>query len=451
MLNIFKILPIIILFIISSNYCFSQFEEDTMAVFRIENTYPLNVERNAISFDIYMQRRSEVWQKLANATLMLEFSNSDFVFDENRITTAFFDETDLPLPSFPGLPDIPEQGYLIEPKVFDNRISITILGPPDYDDAEFIVPGEDVHIGRFEISSTDGSRLPEFVVWKAPYNYYQACAYKIDEDSLFVDNSIVEFDQDDNLELDDGSMHIVNFQNDEESLGFQFDSLHVEYQGALEMEIHWSSIREIGVRGYTLIRGIQKDRNSAALEQIDTIAVWRQGSQFFNPIAVGKGNNVNGEFYGTVFDMVEFRGGEYCYELYGNIFNDETQEWEDVFLDRECEFVPHAVIAWGQANPNPFRDKTIIEFEVEDDVYMEVSVYDLTGKHVGYLRDNDTKTLYTGVRNESSVAEVGVHTTTFEPDEEAAAGLYNVLLIAYPINDPAVEISKALVKAVMIR
>lgn len=425
-------------------------EIDTMAVFRIENSYPLNITRSAMSFDVYMQRTSERWNKFANATLMLGFNDPNFTFSAQDLTLGYFDDTNLELPMFPGQIDIPDRGYLIEPKMFDDRISITVLGPPGFNSAQFIPFETDVFVGRFEVATVSGEPLPEKITWKRPYDYYQAAAFKIDRDSLY-DEFITLYNPNDNLEMMTGRNSYVHFEDAGDEPEYVFDSLHVEYVGNLDMDIHWASRVEIGCRGYTLIRGVKPDRDSEEMLYIDTVATWIEGDKKFNAINVGKGNSLEGHFYGVLRDIVEFRGGSYCYELYGNIWNKESQEWEDVFLDRECEEVPHAVIAWAQANPNPFRERTTIEFEVEDDVYLELSVFDLVGKHLGYLTDNATGKTYNGEKSESSVARVGTHTAKFEPSEVVAQGMYTVLLVAYPINDPSVEISKALVKAYLQR
>jgi len=45
----------------------------------------------------------------------------------------------------------------------------------------------------------------------------------------------------------------------------------------------------------------------------------------------------------------------------------------------------------------------------------------------------------------------GTYDKDFYPSSLASQGLYEIIFIAYPVDDPAVEISRAVVKAQLVR
>ncbi|HOK15509.1 MAG TPA: hypothetical protein PK007_11385, partial [Candidatus Kapabacteria bacterium] len=61
-------------------------------------------------------------------------------------------------------------------------------------------------------------------------------------------------------------------------------------------------------------------------------------------------------------------------------------------------------------------------------------------------RDNATNELL-----EARITPRGWHETYFKASEITSQGSYDIVFIAYPINDPGVELSRAIVKVLYVR
>jgi hypothetical protein len=107
-------------------------------------------------------------------------------------------------------------------------------------------------------------------------------------------------------------------------------------------------------------------------------------------------------------------------------------------LAYDCERIPNSIITKATPSPNPFSISTRIDYIVEDDVILDAFVNDFSGRIVTHL----LKGAYT---------TKGQHSIDFLASYNAQEGLYNVVFIAYPIDDPTVEISRAIVKLQLIR
>jgi hypothetical protein len=83
---------------------------------------------------------------------------------------------------------------------------------------------------------------------------------------------------------------------------------------------------------------------------------------------------------------------------------------------------------------------TTVDYMLDDDVVLECSVYDILGKKLKTLIDKE-------------VVKVGKHQIVFEASraEFASQGMYEIIFLAHPIDDPGVDISRAVVKVQLIR
>jgi hypothetical protein len=77
---------------------------------------------------------------------------------------------------------------------------------------------------------------------------------------------------------------------------------------------------------------------------------------------------------------------------------------------------------------------------------MTIAVYDLTGKEIGKIETPDTKEVF-----DKKFTNKGIHRVKFEPMPTVASGSYYTYLIAYPIDDNTVEISRAVIKIMNIK
>ncbi len=433
-----KILIFLFLITSFSSVLYSQNFDDTLAVVTLRNVAYINSK--TLEFEIHMQRYSWGWLKFANATFQLEFDNG-YPFDVDNMNAFFDQESELKIQTQVG-DDLPTDGYLFEPKIFKDRVSITILGPPDFDYCEKIPNDTTLLIGKFYLQSQTND-IPDKLRWKTPQNFYQHCAYKLEKDSL-VDDYIIWYKEDDNVPLIGGPKGLFVMQDDSRR-GYQFvhNDLFVNYAGRLDVDIKFNSLSEYRVDGYTIMRGYSFP--GVPVNYTDTVATFKNGSQFFKEEMISKGNTRSGHQYGTIKDVVAYRGGEYAYSLYGH-FTNSDEVYKDTLLDVATVEVPNAVIVEAKATPQNFEERTNITYKVEDDVYLTIEVYDLNGKFVKYLNVRSG-----GDIAKNSEVKKNVYETEFIAPELASQGLYRIIFTAIPIKDPNVEISRAYVDVQLLK
>jgi len=431
---IFKIL-IYLLFL--SSYLYSK---DTLAVISTKDFYLIT--KDSLQFDIYLSKNSDDWNAFANSTLQLYFldtmfvaDSSDFIFDYKTNTS------DLPIFTSTGN-QIPIDSYLIEPKVFKNRFSITIIGPEKYDDCQKLSLGQTIKLGTFSIKSKSKKNLPNYLKWLEPIYWYQAVVYKRDTDSL-INNSIPFYYKNDNISMDDGKNLIVKYNiehNPEEY--FNFDNFWVIYTGQKIDSLGWSTKLEKDVNGYFIKRGVRT--NIFEIEYSDLIGTWVANDPKYNPDYVSKGYSKTGHIYNPFYDTVYYRGGEYCYSLWANM-NRKDGTTYDTLLASKCITVPNAVISKANPLTNPFSSSTIISLDLDDDCYVDGFVTDEIGNFV-------TQLTYNGKPMDKLMMKIGKnYSIPFNASSIASQGLYNAVFIAHPINDINIELSKAVVKLQLVK
>lgn len=389
---------------------------------------------NQLEFVLRLERINSKWQYFANATFQFAFDSAGYNVSPDRHTIELVPgSSELPIIAIPGI--LPSRSYIVTPNVLPKRFSITIAGPESYLDC--VVPpsdGRGIRIGKFVIKTKDGTIPPQKLRWLEPYIYYQACAYKLDKDSLFLPN-LLYAQVDDNIEMDDGLRSLVNYTTSTapapQTVLKYFDA---EYVGLKKLKISWETLSEAYVDGFIVVRGLRTpDKpNPSDVVYSDTIIDYRRADPI-NRTFIGLGTSSFGKVYSFEFDSVAFRGLEYCYKLlykdfFGNLYT----------LAYDCERIPNSIITKATPSPNPFSVSTRIDYIVEDDVILDAFVNDLTGRIVTHL----LKGVYT---------PKGQHSIDYLASYNAQEGLYNVVFIAYPIDDPTVEISRAIVKLQLIR
>lgn len=416
---------------------------DTVAIVKIDNySKPAS---NQLEFDIYLERISDNWVYFANSTFHIKFDDPTIQLNPTDYKVERI-ATSLPYGIISGGNVTPLQGYISAEKIIDEKISIGILGPDTYFETTLIQKDSLFLLGRYRITAINNQYLPRLLLFVPPYNYYQAIAYKTERDSI-VDNSIIWFYKDDNINLNNDSLQFVSYQVVAPNKNpFIFDFFKVEYLTTLHNGITWKTKSEFNVAGYTVTRALRVSQiyNPDGLKY-DTILSWKPGT-YYNSAMVGKGNSPIGNFYGQFVDSIQYRNVEYCYRLYANFIDEYGNIGNDTLLAQVCVPIPNAVIVEAKPTPNPFSDKTTIQYKLDDDVYLTVFVMDPTGRIVRKLNDKETGQLLDNKRQTK-----GVHETIFEPPPYVSVGVYEVILIAYPINDPSVEISRSIVKVVLMR
>lgn len=417
------------------------------------------LNRDTLLFDLFLEKNTDNWTAFANTTLQLEFLDSILVDSTDYIFT-FMDTTSIPNLAVTVGNQLPTDGYLIEPKVFNGRFSLTIIGPENYDECLQFAKGDEKLLGRFAIISTKGSGVPLYLKWKEPHDWYQAIAYKTNRDSL-LNGSIPFYYANDNIEMDDGKQFTFRLnidQNPEEF--FDFEDFWVIYTGQLIDSLGWSIRLEKDVNGYFVKRGVRT--SIFEVEYTDLVGTWVASDPKFNPGYISKGYSKIGNVYNPFYDTVVYRGGEYCYSLWANMNRKDGTSF-DTLLGQRCVNVPNAVISKANPLTNPFTYSTTINLHLDDDCWVDGFVVDEIGKIVTTLEYNGQpmkrlfmkksklpEKLQPGEIPKDDFERGGYH-IDFTASSVASQGLYNVVFIAYPIEDINIEISKAVVKLQLVK
>ncbi|TAL66874.1 MAG: hypothetical protein EPN82_16585 [Bacteroidetes bacterium] len=415
---------------------------DTLGIVTIDNV--IQVKPDTIMFDLRLKRSSDKWDRFANCTFEISISDTSFPIHPDSCTIEYIPgSSEFKLATFSGGGQLPVTDYYITANVYPGRISITMAGPEEYVFAQPIPTDTTILIGQFMLASKSiGKMIPKAFSWLNPQYYYQACAYKISKDSLLAP-SVVKYHENDNVEMDDGMFNTVSYRIDSTpEPEFILDSFVVEYAGKKRVHIWWSTKKEAYNLGFVLQRALMgpwvSDTNDSAIWQ--TIARF-DGPSDLEKGLIGLGTKSPGKRYDYSFDTVKYRSADYCYRLYYvNFFSDSLR-----YLAQGCTHIPNAVITKAHPYPNPFNDQTTIEVFLEDNVMLSATVYDAKGRELEKLK-NEKGEMITGIET-----SVGTHKYNFKASQYASQGLYDVIFIAYPIEDPSIEISRAVVKLQLIR
>jgi hypothetical protein len=224
----------------------------------------------------------------------------------------------------------------------------------------------------------------------------------------------------------------------------------VQYAGQKKMDISWSTLEELNVFGFMIKKALKMDplENPNLLNYELLYTCHSDSVKQFRPEMLSKGNTSIGFNYGILPDTVEHRGVEYCYQLYCCLYDSTRITMKhDIFLAQTCEPVPNSLIIRAQIiTQNPFNDNITIEFQLADDCLLSIGSYDLTAKLIERLKDKNTDEKY-----DKKKMRLGTYRVTFDPKPMVSSGSYYIYLLAYPINDETMEISKAVLKILNLK
>lgn len=410
--------------------------EDTLAVVQLENSF--RTSQSTLEFDLVLRKSSDTWRYYANSTFQLIFPVSDY--DYKNIKVELLDGTsDLTLAA-PGVAP-----YKMLAGTLEDRISVITIGPDKIEDAHVIPMGVAVKMGRFRISSIDGTPIPDYVSWKRPITYYQAAAFKYDINNP-VPPYIVVVDYEDNVEMSNAGENFISYADDATvppSMSIEF--FKAAYMGNLQVDLWFKTFSEYQAQGFVIKRSVRLPVVGEDLENmpddafIVDVADWKVPPN--DQMLTGQFTSRIGKEYGIIRDVIEYRGVEYIYRLYY-----QDAENNLVKLATRSLTIPNAVIEYAQASPNPFTSETRVKYYLRDNVYLTCVVFDRIGQLVAKLKDANTGEMLEGVEK-----TIGWHETVFSASDVTAQGSYDIVFIAYPLNDPGVELSRAIVKVQLLR
>lgn len=406
------------------------------------------VNTSTIEFDLGIKRTSNLWFKWANGTFQLrvagvaseKYADSvmrvELVSGTSQLSLAPFNATGL-------------DNYFITPRVFPGRISITVIGPDSIENSRLMPLDSVIRLGRFRVTMTDGSRLGTELQWATPIDYYQANAYKLDVDSVGKEQTYWYYTHD-NVEMRNYPRINTGTTTRIRRDSFQItpppppcatirdSSFLATYLGDRFVRLNWYTQCEQGIAGFIIRRRIVECPGLKPSD-LEFREIRRYGTTFDQTL-VSRGNTANGWGYemSAPPDTITYRDVIYEYELAAQ-FNDGSRR----ALDTTRVHIPNAVIATAIAYPNPMVNATTIRYTVNDRVRLTAKVYDVTGKELAILLDN--------VVTARTIPGAEPYTVRWNAPDQASQGLYNVVLIARPVDDPTIELSRAVLKLQLLR
>ncbi len=334
--------------------------------------------------------------------------------------------------------------YTARIDIADDRIAFGYLGPFTYDSTLFIPLDTDttVTVGRYYVYTKDGTQFPRGsweeqdgtrFLWAKPVEYYQDFAFKTD---LPIDSLTVAgwFQENDNVPAVGENFNRVFFKNDSSwRPEMILEYFTARYASNLKVVLDWRTRSEAFNKGFIIRRGLMPfDETDPEVVNYDTeIADYRNLKD--EEALTGLGTRFPGKTYRYRYDTVSFRNYVYCYEL---LYQDDSDNI--ISLAKACVNVPNAVLTYLQANPNPASKTAQVEYTVDDDVYLTTGVYDLIGRRIISIHEDE-------------FVNIGTHTFNIELPENLASGMYDIIMIAIPINDQSVEKSTGVFKLQVIK
>ena len=456
-------------------------DEGYDAIMQIRNTQIVSPQE--LTFELHLRRFNTNWERFANATFQIklyvdpagpahkiDYSTIDFTLDPGSSQLNMISDPN----ANPTINEIGTQYYL-KPylDVATGRFIVKVVGPQEFENAVYVPETDDqldfeqqetINLGRFRIKQKNiKERIENAVRWIAPIPYFQACAFKLDSGRT-VYGVTDYFKKDDNIELLDPLVSVkTRFLNDpSEPPPFKLAYFDAKYNGAVTEDstqgitLNWKTSSEVYLNGF-VIRRVKLDY-FATDEELASILKYEKGEvvfhydpTFITPngqseklLADRKFKNYPTE-YGPVFDRLsseqinEDRGKWYCYLLYKVDYKSDENYDPEFPLAQSFVQIPNSIISYAKASPNPFPLETRIDYELDDDVMLDLALFDLEGKKV--------KQLY----GPNKVQYKGSHSFVLSMPEFASQGAYNLVFNVTKLYDDQVKNSVATIKLHLIK
>lgn len=391
-----------------------------------------------IVFDLEVTRTSDHWEIWANGTFRL---TNPLLEASGGIDSARYDL--LYYPSSSALPIVGYNatalsGYVIQTDIVNGRVNISILSPDGYPDCRRLpAKGVALRLGRFELVRKDGGQLLGDLRWVAPEDYYQANAFKIDHDSVTGQGMQRNtwFNTDDNIPLVTRYIRRPRGDSCEQLVVKSFAG---QYIGDLAVRLQFTTECEVNVDGFFIERALVSTTDPTNL-----LFEGRPTLDHMNNAVLRSCVCRDGRTYADLLDGVEFRRELYAYRLCSRQTGSGAIRYHDTIYIR----VPSPIISNARLLQNPFQEQTTVEFNIDDRCRVTSAAYDLGGRLLSRLLDPNGNEIL-----DREYAKGEKYTATFFTPEYASAGLYNIVLIAVPVDELAIEeFSRVILKAQLVR
>jgi len=425
---------------------YSNFSRDTLIRISIENFKP-DPQNHLTRFDIYLIRTSDVWHLWENATFQIEFlRNGGVPIDyENYEIEVDVSRSEI-VTTYTGTPVYQIGANILNDanNPANSRVMLIVLGPEDPVDSKVFAEFSKLKLCTVILKPKNSNTpLTTRIEWKEPFDYYQAIAYKYIDQVNSVPDYVIVANENDHIEMIWNTVYDTILPLPETQLRY----FEVEYTGNLNVVCRYATMAEHNNAGFVIRRAVYRDTLTqegyeALPDSIFTVTVGDYRDPVFTSRMQGLGESRFGKEYDPIPDEIDNRMVNYVYRLFYEHIDDEDGLHK---IATRNLITPNAVIFKATASPNPCRDISYIEYKLDDDVYLTCEVYDQNGKKIKTLSDDVNGLLY------KTYVPRGTYTAVFDATDLASQGFYNVIFIAYPINDKNVEISTASVKVQLIR
>lgn len=437
-----QIAVLTIALLISAGVRAQQVQREILSIVSLENITVIDPQ--TLECTLTLRRTSEAWDRWANGT---------FQFRIVGVSAERYTPSAMQVEVVPNSSDISIAPYVDAPLtaysycigLHQGWISLFIYGPDEYRNAKYFPLDSTMRLARLRIHMLDGAPIGTALEWMEPLDYYQANAYKIEVDSIAY--GVRWYRGNDNIEMrnypriDSTQQVIVKTDSfriapaPEPCLTLKVGSFRGEYLGDRLVQLYWSTLCEQGVRGFVIRRRCLCASLPASEREFREVR--RFGNPFDTALFSQGSTTVGFDYTMSTPDTVNLRDVVYEYEL-SAIMNDGSQR----YLDTTSIRIPISIISSATVFPNPTTSQATILYTVEDRVRISAKVYDVTGKELAVLLDN-----YVVPRSEPGTQ----YSVVWTASDQASQGLYNVILIAHPVDDPTVELSRAILKIQLLR
>lgn len=394
------------------------------------------------TFEIWIKKLDPQWEFVANGTFRIEVPSLTLTGGiDPAVHTIDYEVGSSQLVPVGDYGSANSSVYHQESEMFNQRLSVMVLCPDSVGDCVRMQNvGDSLLIGRYTLATKDGSFLSDTVVFVSDRRQL-AMSFKIDNDSVTgVGNTRnVWYLRHDNVPFDSTAIQFITEPLPPDLCNAIFD-FHGAYLGDLLVDLGFDVSDEHCYKGYWIERSLVDRRDIATLNFVPIARM-----NFNVDVSLKSCRCLQPQSRKGYIDTVLYRREQYAYRLMGvlqSYYGGDTVAIDTIFVR-----IPNAIISNAVLLENPFSNATTVKFNCDDRVRLTGSVYDLGGRLIANLLDES------GAPIIDKEYQKGIaYRALFKASAIASQGLYNIVIVAIPINDTSMaEQSRVVLKAQLIR
>lgn len=412
---------------------------DTLAVVRLRSV--LDPRPESALMELWITKLSPRWEYLATGTMRIDVPalRAKGGLDSMRHSFAYEPGTSQITPLGPYQQGV-RSTYHISAEIHDGFASVMMVCPDSVDQCMRVMSvGDSLCIGRFRLSTRDGSVMPDTVEYVRD-NRLLALSYKRPSDSITVTSigSHVWYVRHDNVPMGE----FVSFTNSDpprDSCNAQF-VLRGEYEGVLTVRLGFDVSDEHCYYGYWFERALvdRRDPTTYTFAARPLLTFVRDASLLSCQCLVPQSRDGYG-------DVVEYRREQYAYRLMGLLrpeYGGDTVAIDTIIIRIGTPIISNAVLL-----DNPFSTSSTVQFNVDDQLVLTGEVFDVGGRRIATLVDPDGNPI------RDVLYERGQrYRARFDATAIAAQGLVTFVLVGVPVDkESGLEQSRVVLKGQILR